>query len=1289
MTNLWKSAMIVVAVFLLSAVDCLSQTGKDNPLAREEAVVIQGKARFTVLTSRMIRMEWAEDGIFEDRASFGVVNRNLPVPEYTVRKGGRTLTLKTEDVTLVYKGQDKFNAENLSVTFTMNGEKCRWMPGMPSDGNLLGTMRTVDGLLNAQVLNKHGEPYDPGVISRDGWVVIDESDRHLFEKSEGSWTHWVATRPEGDRLDWYMMAYGHDYMAAVSDYIKIGGAIPMPPKYAFGYWWCRYWQYSDFEFINLANQIKSRNIPIDVMVVDMDWHETWGMKGTKDTPKDEYGQRIGWTGYTWQKELFPHPENFVDNLHLLDLKTSLNLHPASGIQPYEDVYDDFVKDYLSRTEDYDGPEGYVNGKGEKVSVPFRIDQKEWADAYFSSVLGPFEDMGIDFWWLDWQQWIHSKYTPGLSNTFWLNYTFFEDKVRRSSSQGKDADRPMIYHRWGGLGSHRYPLGFSGDCYDEWETLAYLPYFTATASNVGYGYWGHDIGGHLQLQEHYTDADNYTRWLQYGVFTPIYKTHTTKLRQQERYFWKFPEHYDAMVAAIRLRYTLTPYIYDLARETYETGISMCRPLYYYYPEEGKAYSWTEEYLFGDKILATVVAEPVDSITGLASRSMWFPDGNDWYDAATGDFHKGGSTKTLEYTINENPYYVKSGAIIPQASPLIRNLQDKNNEIWFWVAPGDGYSCVETHDDDGSTMAYADEYTTTFVEKTSDAVSSRMRVAPRKGSFKDMCPARRVRVVYEGVYAPLSVRVNGEEVPYERFAFEKASSDDLLCWGYDGTSLAMTVYVPSKDASEEIIVECTYPDADRSLLRGKKGLLGRMKAITPETKLVYTEFIDKRQMLPVPFLKVAQCASFITEDPAGAERYLREIDCRSMVDAFNGLVNIPREFVKKIREQAGVSAPGTEARWMFNSKSDDLSATYGDAQIEFRSPGVVLDKAESGEISFTGMAKDDYILFTKPLPPVKAGADVDFHVCIAQHEGSSPRFWSAEYFEDGQWKTFGEFTTLSDEKLRVSTFVEDFTLSRPVDTLKIRCRVLSDDSSVVNSFRKSRWITASVKVNDSEVPLTDSRKALLLGNSFTFYFGSFQMLQEIARSQGHDIVIRTNQEPGASLGQHLDFELSKDAIKEGGYDFAILQDNSIRHAAYHTRQDKTVLEDTRHLVEQIRKISPQCRILIENTWPYAKNNFMSYGDMTSFQDALLSGCSQIAKDVDCEVSPVLKAFEKARSEGVEVYYPDNHHQSQYGSYLKACVNYLMLYGKAFEGYVSDCGLSSKTTAHLREIAESVVF
>ncbi len=118
----------------------------------------------------------------------------------------------------------------------------------------------------------------------------------------------------------------------------------MPPRYTFGYWWSRYWQYSDSELRDLVSRLRSLDIPLDVLIIDMDWHETWSLT-QHNPPKDEVGQRIGWTGYTWQKELFPNPDNFLEWTDREKLPTALNLHPASGIQPYEEVYDAFVKDY--------------------------------------------------------------------------------------------------------------------------------------------------------------------------------------------------------------------------------------------------------------------------------------------------------------------------------------------------------------------------------------------------------------------------------------------------------------------------------------------------------------------------------------------------------------------------------------------------------------------------------------------------------------------------------------------------------------------------------------------------------------------------------------------------------------------------------------------------------------------------------------------------------------------------------------------------------------------------------
>lgn len=155
------------------------------------------------------------------------------------------------------------------------------------------------------------------------------------------------------------------------------------------------------------------------------------------------------------------------------------------------------------------------------------------------------------------------------------------------------------------------------------------------------------------------------------------------------------------AAIRLRYSLSPYIYIAARITYDTGISMCRPMYYDYPEASEAYEWKQQYMFGDDILVAAIDKPADTQTGLSEQTWWLPAGNDWYDAATGTLLEGGVKVLGRYTIDENPYFIKAGTVIPMASPEITNLQDSNNELYLLVAPGDSDANASVYEDDGNT------------------------------------------------------------------------------------------------------------------------------------------------------------------------------------------------------------------------------------------------------------------------------------------------------------------------------------------------------------------------------------------------------------------------------------------------------------------------------------------------------------------------------------------------------------------------------------------------------------
>ena len=232
---------MIFLVGLLAAVSALAQ----NPVALPAAQVVEGNARFTMLTDRLIRMEWSENARFEDHATLAIVNRELPVPAFTVSRTGGKLVVKTKALTLTYKADGKpFSQENLQVQFPLNGKTRKWYPGLSDTGNLMGTARTLDGCEGPDKIN-YDDPMEKGILSRDGWALVDESGRHLLVEDSSDWGQWVAARPEGEVQDWYLFAYGHDYKTALADYAKVAGRIPLPPKFVFGYWWSRYWAYTD------------------------------------------------------------------------------------------------------------------------------------------------------------------------------------------------------------------------------------------------------------------------------------------------------------------------------------------------------------------------------------------------------------------------------------------------------------------------------------------------------------------------------------------------------------------------------------------------------------------------------------------------------------------------------------------------------------------------------------------------------------------------------------------------------------------------------------------------------------------------------------------------------------------------------------------------------------------------------------------------------------------------------------------------------------------------------------
>ena len=800
------------AVALLAVSSLIAQTPVEQlpappsrafvPVANSAAVVRVHHARFTVLTPELIRMEWAEDSQFEDHSSLIFLNRKLPVPVFHVEQKGRTLSIDTGKLHLLYRDAEKaagFTADNLEISLSVEGKPVVWHPGMPAAGNLQGTTRTLDGAKGAEHLK---EPIGEGLISREGWVVVNDSGP-LFDSSDFDFSHgdptsqpWVLSRPFGTRQDLYFFGYGHDYKQALGDYVRVAGRIPLPPRYAFGAWWSRYWAYSDQELRDLVTGFHEESVPLDVLVIDMDWHKTFGRHFEVT---DASGHRNGWSGYSWDPALFPDPADFLKELHSEGLKMTLNLHPASGVQPWEDAYPQFARNMGI-------------DPATKQYVPFDLTDRKFAKNYVDLLHHPLEAQGIDFWWLDWQQENNTK-LAGVNPTWWLNYIHFTD-------QEHEGKRPLLFHRWGGLGNHRYQIGFSGDTTSSWDSLAFQPWFTATAANVGYAYWSHDMGGHIPGV---VAPELYTRWIQFGIFSPILRTHTTKNAEAERRIWAYPEPYgDIMRADFQLRYAMEPYIYTEGRHTYDSGVAFMRPVYYDSPNAPEAYAAKGEYLFGENMLVAPVVEPVDPANGLATEHIWIPAG-DWIEWSSGKSFHGPATAERSYAIDQLPVFLKAGSIVPMQPPMLYTGERPVDPLILSISPlAKGQTSRYTvYEDSGHAEDYQQNVGTAWTDVTAhqDGDDLTVTVAPVRGGYPGMQPTRGYQLRLLADWPPSSVTANGVSLAFTLDAKQPG-------WRVEGNTLTTIVPVAPADVHQSTTIVIRRASGSLSIRNLLDGFAGRM-------------------------------------------------------------------------------------------------------------------------------------------------------------------------------------------------------------------------------------------------------------------------------------------------------------------------------------------------------------------------------------------------------------------------------------------------------------------------------
>jgi len=326
---------------------------------------------------------------------------------------------------------------------------------------------------------------------------------------------------------------------------------------------------------------------------------------------------------------------------------------------------------------------------------------------------------------------------------------------------------LVLSRYGGLGNHRYPIGFSGDTFQAFLTLDFEVQMTPMAANVLFGYWSHDIGGFHSGNGSPGDGDpkNVTgselllRWIQFGAVAPIDRTHCDHC---ERRIWLFP-HFEWMKQAFVLRNALVPYIYTNARNAFETGVSLVHPMYYANPNSEEAYSYKTQYMFGQDIIAAPITTVTNPQSHAVPKAVWLPSGV-WVNWNGTKTYQGPIVVNDNYGVQDIPIFVRSGVVIPlqTAASVVSSFA---NPIMWTVFPGANSGRGQIYEDDGNSLDYmSNRYATTNVAYTVSISTIMVNISPTSGSFSGMPTSRSHMVqIRDYINNPASVKVNGQTIP----------------------------------------------------------------------------------------------------------------------------------------------------------------------------------------------------------------------------------------------------------------------------------------------------------------------------------------------------------------------------------------------------------------------------------------------------------------------------------------------------------------------------------------------
>jgi alpha-glucosidase (family GH31 glycosyl hydrolase) len=679
-------------------------------------------------------MVYSPSKLFSPYPSLLMDNKLPKIIRCSVKRKGKNLTVKTANLLLRYQDNGRpFNSTNLSIKF-IHGDYWNtfwktWTPGTEEKENLGSVVRSLDAWgFHADRPDRHPVK---GILGKDGFHILkDEAQVYWNTKDK-----WPEKYSEKGVFDWYFFCYGTNFKTGLKDFINVFGPIPMVPRWAFGLWFSRWYAYTDKQFLAIAKRFKKEKIPLDVMVMDTDW------------------RKAVWGGFDWNRKYFPKPRQALKTLKRMGLKITLNDHPGYNncdpLPPGDTKIGKLEKIYKERP--FEGSYACNWSRKSDVRIWKRI------------CLSPVFDDGMDFWWID--GWAKSAF-PGSDSQNWLNRHYFELCEEKTKKRG------FILSRWGGVGSHRYPVQFSGDTKSDWPTLAFQIAFTACSGNLGAAYWSHDIGGFYGNEP--LPDELFIRWFQFGALSPVLRLHCHFSGNREP--WQFKKAtLNHFRETVHFRYALAPYLYTLAHDAHINGIPIVRPMYLEDTMEEKAYKYKYQYFLGRDLLVMPAHGPIEKGAKVFKKAVYFPEG-EWINIRTGEQVMGGYVGFLDIPLYEIPVYVRRGAVIPcQAVP--ENLKKPVSDIHLDIYPGNGAS-ASIYEDDGESKDYL----------RGRCRQSRVNVKKHKGVIDISLT---LKGAYQGMPGKMVYSVNCMLEPFENIKRVLVNKSPVKGWKISRSSFGHTV------------------------------------------------------------------------------------------------------------------------------------------------------------------------------------------------------------------------------------------------------------------------------------------------------------------------------------------------------------------------------------------------------------------------------------------------------------------------------------------------------------------